>query len=240
MATFPLTGKVTKVPLLVAPQYAKDQELLHYVKYKLYDAGFIVVREEYRLLNSELAERLCVTLDYRPAYLNEDGTATDTTAPESGLSRTQALAPSDMVGTAYLFILAHRECHAKLLQFLQDLRSGRVVSADRRDSVEDDDVYRQYVVSAEREAGCVVDPLWTNSTSEGARRAVGLLFPRMLAEDVPTAVESREYVQAKLKTALLPALTELSKCKPEEPLRWLAEKLLATNTQCPPMISGNH
>lgn len=232
-ANGPLSGVVSKAPLLVAPSFAQEKELLHYVKYKLYEEGFIVVREEFRQINPELSEKLCVKVDYIPPYFKEepqigqDEAALITSPSGTVYQDVPSMAPTDMVGTAYIFILARSNCHTKLLEFLtnlvtRDAEFRKMVTA-KRASLQAEGVTAP------------VAPLMSNSTANGARQAVNLLFPQMLAMDIPTAVRAREYVQANLKTALLSALTELAKAKPANPLEWLAQRLLETNIQAPPM-----
>lgn len=231
MADSPLSGVVSKAPLLVAPSFAQEKDLLHYIKYKLYDAGFIVVREEYRQINPELSEKLCVKVDYVPPYFQEEKQFTDIDAgvltPSGNAAQAVQMAPADMVGIAYIFILARSECHSRLLDFLNKL----LTQDDQfRKMVE----MKREVLTANGVATPLV-PLVSNTTANGARQAVSLLFPQMLSMDIPTAVRAREYVQANLKTALLSALTELAKAKPANPLEWLAQRLLETNIQAPPM-----
>ncbi|EPY26042.1 nucleoside-diphosphate kinase [Strigomonas culicis] len=222
---------VGKAPLLLTPVAAQCPALVHYLKYKLYEKGFIIVREAQQLLNPELAEKLSITLDYVPPYLQEPCA---TTAAIAGPSA------SDLVGTCYLFVLAREGCHATLLAFLEELLQD----------AEYTDLLRELAPSSAPAAGApsadapdggriAAAPLWRNDfvfvnrTAAGARQAVALLFPQMLPEDIPTHVQSREYVQSALKSALLPALTLLAKTKPAEPLRWLAEYLLANKDAAP-------
>eukprot|EP00796_Vickermania_ingenoplastis_P004273 gene4273-3090_t len=230
-ANAPLTGVVSKAPLLVAPSFAQEKELLHYIKYKLYEEGFVVVREEFRQINPELSEKLCIKVDYVPPYFQEEPKPGEMEAtllsPRAEKKDVVQMAPKDMVGTAYIFILARGECHQRLVTFLEKLLT-------------EDETFRRMV--ADRKAALTAEgvpvplvPLMSNTTPNGARQAVNLLFPQMLAMDIPTAVRAREYVQANLKTALLSALTELAKAKPANPLEWLAQRLLETNIQAPPM-----
>lgn len=227
----PLSGVVSKAPLLVAPSFAQEKELVQYVKYRLYEEGFIVVREEFRQINPELSEKLCVKVDYIPPYFQEEPKygelEADLITPSGNYIKPPQMAPKDMVGIAYIFVLARSECHTRLLSFISKLLT-------------EDEEFRRMVdrkkdaLTASGEAVPVV-PLVSNTTANGARQAVNLLFPQMLAMDIPTAVRAREYVQANLKTALLSALTELAKAKPANPLEWLAHRLLETNIQAPPM-----
>lgn len=220
----PLSGVVSKAPLLVAPAFSQEKELLHYIKYKLYENGFIVVREEYRQINPELAEKLCIKVDYIPPYFKEE----EATSPVKQAAAAAAqMAPADMVGAAYIFVLARSNCHAKLEEFLsllqtEDEEFRRMIAAKR-------------TVQEAEGSPCTGLPLMANTTANGARQAVNALFPQMLAIDIPTAAQAREYVQANLKTALLAALSDLAKAKPAKPLEWLARRLLETNIQAPPM-----
>lgn len=66
-------------------------------------------------------------------------------------------------------------------------------------------------------------------------RAVTLLFPKMVCDNIPNSVEAREYVQEELKGLLLSGLTELAKQKPQHPIEWLAHYLLENNPRSPPI-----
>ncbi|KAK7195200.1 Dpy-30 motif containing protein [Novymonas esmeraldas] len=230
--SYPLGGTVSKALLIITPAFAREREYVQYLKYKLYDAGFIVVREEMRLLNHEVAEKLAMELDRSPVPPMPPATTTEAEAEAAGGPRTPAgfpvaLLPAahDLVGTAYIFVVARTDCHALLQSFITTQLCG-----------EDADVLKAFL--EEHHAQGRELPFWTSLTARGATRAVALLFPRMLAETVPTSAVSREYVQANLKEALVPALAELAKQKPEDPLRWLAMQLLASNTHAPPMMVG--
>lgn len=227
---YSLAGTVSKALLIVAPAFARERDFVQYLKYRLYDAGFIIVREEFRLLNYEVTSKLNANMD-APATLQSSlpppSSATLDAAgkPAPALPTSLLSAPQELVGTAYLFVLARHNCHALLQSFVTAQLCG-----------EDAAVLETFLEehhSQRREL-----PFWISQTAAGARRSVALLFPRMLAEDVPTSAVSREYVQANLKQALVPALTELARQKPENPLRWLAMQLLASNVQSPPMMSS--
>lgn len=241
---YPLSGTVSKALLIVAPPFAREREFVQYLKYRLYDAGFIVVREEFRLLNYEVTSKLCINMD-APAALQSslappqeqqqqqqqslsfsaaDGAAA-AAKPVPALPTSVLPTPQDLVGTAYLFVLARTNCHALLLSFVTQQLCG-----------EDAEVLETFLEEHHTQRREL--PFWISQTAAGARRSVALLFPRMLAEDVPSSTVSREYVQANLKQALVPALTELARQKPENPLRWLAMHLLASNAQSPPMMSS--
>lgn len=244
----PLSGIVSKAPLLVAPCFAQEKELVHYIKYKLYEQGFIVVREEFRPINPELSEKLCVKVDYVPRYLKKEevlpsdlgiirdengvreGASIGTTSPSLSVP---AMKPEYMVGTAYVFILARSDCHPRLQRFLEYLTTKdsefRSMVMKRRE------VLMGANSDSETEISIPLIPVMVNATADGAREAVNLLFPQMLGMDIPTDVRAREYVQANLKIALLSSLTELAKKKPAKPLEWLAHRLLETNIQAPPM-----
>ncbi|CCW66787.1 unnamed protein product [Phytomonas sp. Hart1] len=273
MAAAPHSGTVTRVPLFVLPAFARQGELLYFIKCRLHEAGFVVVREEYRLVNAELAERLCVKLDDVPEYvkiatgqaLNND--ANRRQSPNEKLSPTvqrridPMISPSKMVGMAYVLLLAYRDCHARLLDFITSLETPSThVSEEETPDPPLHEAYSELLRLAtksiqeqennsadgdknknaeekEEENGIVPRALWVNTTKAGARQAGQLLFPRLLAEDVPAGGGTpREYVHEQLKRALLPALADLVREKPVEPIRWLAERLLETNTQTPPMI----
>lgn len=251
MSVSSLHGCVSKVPLLVAPAYAQDKSLLQHVRMRLHEAGFVIVREEYRLLNPEMTERLSVTCERAPAYMSSQGTEDGTHSgqhdeihahshPNSkalvhGHSNVVARpSASLMVGTAYVFVLARSHCLTKLLQFLHAFRRSdvvyqRVVEEGRRTSHDDSD---------HDDGQCSV--LWTSLTPDGAKCVVSTLFPKMLGQDIPTAVQTKEYVQVNIKGALIPVLTELAKQKPEDPVRWIARRLLETNVQDPPLLSHNN
>lgn len=240
---YPLAGTVSKALLIVAPAFAREREFVQYLKYRLYDAGFIIVREEFRLLNYEITAKLCINMDApAPLQLSSPPAAAALSAEESGLKGEVSTgsggglngsavpasllsSPEELVGTAYLFVLARTNCHQLLQSFVTSQLCG-----------EDAEVLETFLEehhSQRREL-----PFWLSQTPAGATRSVALLFPRMLAEDVPSTAVSREYVQANLKQALVPALAELARQKPENPLRWLAMQLLANNTQSPPMMTN--
>lgn len=212
-----LGGTVSKALLVVTPAFAREREFVQYLKFKLYDAGFIVVREELRLLNYEIAEKLAIELDRSPIPSMEPQ-PTAANFPASLLPHAH-----ELVGTANIFVVARTNCHELLQNFIAAQLCG-------------DDAEVIDAVLAEHHSQGRELPFWTSLTADGAKKSVALLFPRMLAEDVPTAVKSREYVQANLKQALVPALAELAKQKPEDPLQWLAMQLLVNNTQAPPMM----
>ncbi|GET86955.1 hypothetical protein, conserved [Leishmania tarentolae] len=222
----PLAGTVSKAPLIVTPAFARRPDFVQYLKYKLYDAGFIIVREELRLLNCEIAEKMVMELDRSlapPIATPPAQTVTDGTQTSAGFPTSLLPAAHDLVGTAYVFVLARCKCHELLQSFIETQLCS-----------EDADVLGAFL--GEQPVQGRKLPLWTSLTANGAKKSVALLFPRMLAEDVPTSAVSREYVQANLKQALVPTLTTLAKQKPEDPLRWLAMQLLTNNTQAPPMV----
>ncbi|EAN79346.1 Dpy-30 motif containing protein, putative [Trypanosoma equiperdum] len=248
-----LNGVVTKTVLLVRPRYAQQLELRALTKYKLHEAGFIIVREEYRRVNEELADKIAVQLD-RAAFLSGTAAPEEVEAVNEGDSATNGsrmftrshvtVGAQELVGNAYLYVLAHRDCHAELLRFL-----------DRLFADEDYTMLLMSINEEGKEAGSAAGsaatqqqgdsrgpsiqcPLFCNVTSVAAKQVVQLLFPRMLVHDVPNRTVTREYVQAELKNALMPALVELSRAKPENPIRWLAERLLNTNVRAPPLISA--
>ncbi|ORC86089.1 nucleoside-diphosphate kinase [Trypanosoma theileri] len=280
-----LNGVVTKAALFVRPQYAKQPELLALTKYKLHEAGFIIIHEEFRRVNDELADTIAIQLD-RTAFLNGIATppSTSNTVEEQTSStqegehqqnaenhnnnssntnnnhsnnnnnnnnstrrmftHTHATAvpagPQELVGHVYLYVLAHRDCHQELLNFLDRLfadddYTDLLLELQERgvlgDESESSDQQQQQPLLL------IPCPLFCNATDVAAKQVVQLLFPRMLVHDVPNDAASQEYVQAQLKGALIPALVELSKAKPANPIRWLAERLLNTNTRAPPLIS---
>ncbi|KAG5484065.1 hypothetical protein LSCM1_05919 [Leishmania martiniquensis] len=225
-STYPLGGTVSKALLIVTPALARVRDFVQYLKFKLYDAGFIVVREELRLLNWEVAQKLTVALE-QPLVPPVGGSSAETVtglvrAPE-GFPMSRLPTAHDLVGTAYVFVVARTNCHELLQSFIAAQLCG-----------EDADMLAAFL--EEHHAQGRQLPFWASLTANGAKRSVALLFPRMLAEDVPAPAVSREYVQANLKQALVPALAALAKQKPEDPLRWLAMHLLTNNTQAPPMI----
>lgn len=225
-SSYPLGGTVSKALLIVTPAFARRQDFVQHLKYKLYDAGFIVVREELRLLNCEMAEKIAIELDrslVSPAVVPPAQTVADGAPTSTGFPTSLLPAAHDLVGTAYIFVLARTKCHELLQSFIETQLCG-----------EDADALDAFL--GEHHAQGRKLPLWTSLTANGAKKSVALLFPRMLAEDVPTSAVSREYVQANLKQALVPILAALAKQKPENPLRWLAMQLLTNNTQAPPMI----
>ncbi|AIN96523.1 hypothetical protein LPMP_130950 [Leishmania panamensis] len=226
--SYPLDGTVSKALLIVTPAFARERDFVQYLKYKLYDAGFIVVREELRLLNSEIAEKMAVELDRSlvppvaapPAESGAEDVRTPADFPMSLLP-----APHSLVGMTHMFVVARTNCHELLKSFIATQLCG-----------EDADVLDAFLTKHHVQGREL--PFWTSLTANGAKKSVALLFPRMLAEDVPTSALSREYVQANLKQALVPTLARLARQKPADPLRWLAMELLTNNTQAPPMVSN--
>ncbi|KPI89686.1 hypothetical protein ABL78_1179 [Leptomonas seymouri] len=230
----PLAGTVSKAVLIVAPAFAQERDFVQYLKYKLYDEGFIIVREEFRLLNHELTSKLCISMDAPAPTLqcSQSPASTDAATAEgeteegtAALLSSLLAAPQDLVGTAYLFVLARTSCHTLLKSFVASQLCG-----------EDAEVLQTFFEEHHTQRREL--PFWISQTAAGATRSVALLFPRMLAEDVPSSAVSREYVQANLKQALVPALTELVRLKPEDPMRWLAMQLLSSNVQSPPMMQS--
>ncbi|KAG8347032.1 Dpy 30 motif [Trypanosoma vivax] len=240
-----LNGVVTKAALFIRPRYSQQHELRSLTKYKLHEAGFIIIREEYRRLNDELADKIAVQLD-RAAFLS--GTVASDGGERSSCSGkghlfTRAdttLCAKELVGNAYLYVLAHRDCHGELMNFIEKLSVDddytSLLLSIRESETEVQD--NNGSVSSKWQPASFTCPIFCNATAVAAKQVVQLLFPRMLVHDVPSRSAMREYVQAELKTALMPALVELSKAKPENPIRWLAERLLNTNVRAPPLISA--
>ncbi|CAD2219615.1 hypothetical protein AGDE_12314 [Angomonas deanei] len=233
MSSNALSGTVSKVPFIVTPTAASSTDFIHFLKYKFYEKGFIIVREEYRLINPEVSEKLCVTLDYIPPYLQEamtrEGETENTNLP--------AVTSTDLIGTCYVFIVAQQNCHAKLLSFVTELYQSNEFTQLYRDASRTDEDGSQKrnkdsgaSAPASRSSGLT---LFVNRTAAGAQQAVMLLFPNMASDNIPNAVQSREYIQATLKNALLPALTELANNKPAEPIEWLANYLLERKYNAP-------
>ncbi|RNF22565.1 nucleoside-diphosphate kinase [Trypanosoma conorhini] len=254
--TSALSGVVSKAALFVRPQYAQERDLLSVIKFKLYEAGFIIVHEEYRRINEEMADTIGVQLD-RAAFLS--GSAAPVVPSESvGGSHPMftcqhatsvPMGPQELVGHVYLYVLARRDCHAELLKWLDHVfaetdftsllmsiqekaahEGANAAAAAAPKEGDEEEIPEQTWIPC---------PLFCNAAAVAAKQVVQLLFPRMLVQEVPNAAASREYVQAELKGTLLPALVELSKAKPENPIRWLAERLLNTNTRAPPLIPAS-
>nr|CCC94972.1 unnamed protein product [Trypanosoma congolense IL3000] len=252
--TSALSGVVTKTALIVRPRYAQQSELRSLTKYKLHEAGFIIIREEYRRVNEELADKIAVQLD-RAAFLSgvadpEQSDVAMTRGVNSAggprmFTRSHATTGAqELVGNAYLYVLAHRDCHVELLRFLDRLFADEDYNMLLR-NIHDDEEEEARAASrsafekrpGDRNVSAIQCPLFCNATSVASKQVVRLLFPRMLVHEVPNRAASREYVQAELKNALIPALVELSRAKPENPIKWLAERLLNTNVRAPPLIS---
>ncbi|RNF04520.1 nucleoside-diphosphate kinase [Trypanosoma rangeli] len=249
-----LSGVVSKAALFVRSQYAQERELLSMIKFKLCEAGFIIVYEEYRRINEEMADTIGVQLD-RAAFLS--GSATPL-VPSEPLGASHPMftcehatslptGVQELVGHVYLYVLARRDCHTELLRFLDhvfaDADFTSLLMSIQEKAVHDDANTATATKDREHEAKTerpwIPCPLFCNAAAVATKQVVQLLFPRMLVQDVPTTAASREYVQAELKGTLLPALVELSKAKPENPIRWLAERLLNTNTRAPPLIPAS-
>ncbi len=86
-----LDGDVTKAILLVKPS-ASSPTTADKIRFALYESGFVVVREEYRDLTSELATRV--------------------TANEVRLN-----AVNDFTGKTYVFVVARTNCALELAAF---------------------------------------------------------------------------------------------------------------------------
>ncbi|EAN93453.1 hypothetical protein C3747_48g118 [Trypanosoma cruzi] len=252
--TSSLSGVVSKAALFVRPKYAQERELLSVIKFKLHEAGFIIIHEEYRRINEELADTIAVQLD-RTAFLS--GSAAPSIALEDAATSRPMFTcehatsvptgQQDLVGHVYLYVLARRDCHVDLLRFLCRLFADEdftsVLKCIREKATREEAttaaVKNERENEEKSEGSHISCPVFCNATAVAAKQVVQLLFPRMLAQDVPSTGASKEYVQAELKGALLPALVELSKAKPENPIRWLAERLLNTNTRAPPLVPAS-
>lgn len=102
-----LDGNVTKA-LLIVKAASANVNFTQTIRYHLYDAGFIVVREEYRQVNLELA-----------AKLRQVG---GIDAPDV----------NDILGNVYLFVVARVNSAEELVQFARDneaLLGGQVLIA---------------------------------------------------------------------------------------------------------------
>lgn len=87
-------AKVSKALLVVLPEPAQSTAFTQSLRFKLYDAGFIVVREEHRTLNSETAAKL-VSLGGFDSY-----------------------SATTLVGNTYVYVVAAEEAAEKLVKFV--------------------------------------------------------------------------------------------------------------------------
>lgn len=104
-----LPSKVSKALLVVKPGLAQSASFTQAIRFKLYEAGFIVVREEHRALNQELTSKLVSAGGF------------------------EAHAAASLVGDVYLFVVAAAEAAEKLSTFIAQsddaLRLSVAVSA---------------------------------------------------------------------------------------------------------------
>lgn len=91
-----LDGIISKTLLVVSPARAASLEFVQSIRFQLYDAGFIVVREETRALNAELVDKLAL----------------------SGIDLDDNRAA--LIGDAYLFVVARSDVGEQLAAFMAD------------------------------------------------------------------------------------------------------------------------
>lgn len=66
-----------------------------------------------------------------------------------------------------------------------------------------------------------------------AEREIRFFFSRSVIEPIPTDQSAKDYLENKLNPTILKALTQLCKQKPQDPVTWLADWLLANNPYKP-------
>eukprot|EP01013_Petalomonas_cantuscygni_P007042 TRINITY_DN1855_c0_g2_i1.p1 TRINITY_DN1855_c0_g2~~TRINITY_DN1855_c0_g2_i1.p1 ORF type:complete len:165 (+),score=18.04 TRINITY_DN1855_c0_g2_i1:191-685(+) len=71
------------------------------------------------------------------------------------------------------------------------------------------------------------EDVWWSSGQAMTARMAGEIFPGFAHVETPDSVSARESFSESLEPVLVRGLTELCNRKPPEPLRWLAEYLLA-------------
>lgn len=91
-----LESNVTKALLVLSANLSNDIPLTQKIRFRLYSAGFIIIREEHRDLNTEVAVRLSST-----AALNVPS-------------------PSAVSGRVYVYCVATANCAERLAAFVAD------------------------------------------------------------------------------------------------------------------------
>ncbi|XP_071957936.1 nucleoside diphosphate kinase homolog 5-like [Antedon mediterranea] len=71
------------------------------------------------------------------------------------------------------------------------------------------------------------------SDHDGAEREIRFMFPESIVEPIPTGQAAKDYLAKLVNPTLLKGLTSLCKQKPEEPITWLADWLIANNPNKP-------
>ncbi|XP_070545180.1 nucleoside diphosphate kinase homolog 5-like [Ptychodera flava] len=66
-----------------------------------------------------------------------------------------------------------------------------------------------------------------------AEREIRFLFPDSIVEPIPAGQAAKDYLSKVVNPTLLKGLTELCKQKPEDPVKWLADWLIANNPNKP-------
>ncbi|RNA21551.1 nucleoside diphosphate kinase -like protein [Brachionus plicatilis] len=66
-----------------------------------------------------------------------------------------------------------------------------------------------------------------------AEREIRFFFSRSVIEPIPIGQSAKDYLENKLNPTVLKALTQLCKEKPQDPVTWLADWLLANNPYKP-------
>ena len=66
-----------------------------------------------------------------------------------------------------------------------------------------------------------------------AEREIRFIFPDSITEPLLSGDESTQYLEKKVNPTLIKGLTELCRTKPAEPVRWLANWLMANNPNQP-------
>eukprot|EP01060_Flectonema_neradi_P039282 TRINITY_DN858_c3_g1_i2.p1 TRINITY_DN858_c3_g1~~TRINITY_DN858_c3_g1_i2.p1 ORF type:complete len:211 (+),score=5.65 TRINITY_DN858_c3_g1_i2:41-634(+) len=83
------------------------------------------------------------------------------------------------------------------------------------------------------EAHPTYNALHGSSDLAAARREIKFWFNSFTLDTVPTAQETRDYVDHNLKPILVKALTQLAKVRPHDEIRWLSKYLLEHNPNKP-------
>ncbi|KAL0215518.1 hypothetical protein P9112_007702 [Eukaryota sp. TZLM1-RC] len=71
-----------------------------------------------------------------------------------------------------------------------------------------------------------------SDSEESAKREISFYFPEF-KHSVPTESEVRQFINDKLSPLLQTALTEMAKIRPDDPIKWLADYLIANNPNSP-------
>eukprot|EP00758_Cryptobia_borreli_P004063 Tbor_TRINITY_DN4159_c1_g1::TRINITY_DN4159_c1_g1_i1::g.26512::m.26512/K20790/NME5; nucleoside diphosphate kinase homolog 5 len=182
-------GTITKALLILPPKHCTKRDI-SVVRHKLYEDGFIVVREEYRRITMEIADKI--------THSEPNSTICSQNLYEDG-------------NDSYVIVVARSDAAIRLIAFRQECLAANLFPNQLS--------------------------LFVYETPQNAAKAIITLFPKMLVDPIPTDSEAREYIQIQLKTAIVDALTETAKNKPDNVIEYFARYLLDHNQQSPPVFT---